>query len=69
MTENLLLLKGSFDLLQYQKTCNKLDDIVSKYNNTYHSTSKMKPVYTKSNTYIDSSQEIKGIVRSFHQKN
>ena len=25
----------------------KLDDIVSKYNNTYHSTIKMKPVYTK----------------------
>ena len=34
----------------------KLDDIVSKYNNTYHSTIKMKPVYTKSNTYIDSSK-------------
>ena len=31
----------------------KLDDIVNKYNNTYHSTIKMKPVHVKSNTYID----------------
>ena len=31
----------------------KLDDIVNKYNNTYHSTIKMKPVYVKPNTYID----------------
>ena len=37
---------------------NKLDDIVNKYNNTYHSTIKMKPVDAKSNTYIDSSKEI-----------
>ena len=36
----------------------KLDDIVSKYNNTYHNTTKMKPVDVKSNTYIDSSKEI-----------
>ena len=36
----------------------KLDDIVNKYNNTYHSTIKMKPVDVKSNTYIDSSEEI-----------
>ena len=35
----------------------KLDDIVTKYNNTYHSTIKMKPVDVKSNTYIDSSKE------------
>ena len=33
----------------------KLDDIINKYNNTYHSTIKMKPVDVKSNTYIDSS--------------
>ena len=32
---------------------NKLDDIVTKYNNTYHSTMKMKPVDVKSSTYID----------------
>ena len=30
----------------------KLDDIVNKYNNTYHSTNKLKPVNTKSSTYI-----------------
>ena len=36
----------------------KLDDIVTKYNNTYHSTIKMKPVDVKSSTYIDSSKEI-----------
>ena len=33
-------------------------DIVRKYNNTYHSTIKMKPVDGKSNTYTDSSKEI-----------
>ena len=31
----------------------KLDDIVNKYNNTYHNTIKMKPFDVKSNTYID----------------
>ena len=36
----------------------KLDDIVNKCNNTYHSTIKMKPVDVKSNTCIDSSKEI-----------
>ena len=35
-----------------------LDDIVNKYNNTYHSTIKMKPFDVESNTYIDSSKEI-----------
>ena len=33
----------------------KLDDIVNKYNNIYHSTIKIKHVDAKSNTYIDSS--------------
>ena len=33
----------------------KLDHIVNKYNNTYHGTIKMKPVDTKSSTYIDHS--------------
>ena len=37
---------------------NKLDDIVNKYNNTYHSTIKMKPVDVKWNTYIYSSKKI-----------
>ena len=32
---------------------NKLDDIVNKYNNTFHSTIKMKSVDIKSSTYID----------------
>ena len=36
----------------------KLFDIVNKYNNTYHSTIKMKPVDVKSDTYIESSKEI-----------
>ena len=31
----------------------KLDDIDNKYNNTYHSTIKMKPVDVESSTYID----------------
>ena len=36
----------------------KVDDIVNKYNNTYHKTIKMKPVNVKSNTYISSNKEI-----------
>ena len=36
----------------------KLDDIVHKYNNTYHTASKMKPADVKTNTCIDSSKEI-----------
>ena len=36
----------------------KLDDIVKKYNNTYHTTIKMKPVDVKDNTYIDVKKEI-----------
>ena len=35
----------------------KLDHIVNKYNNTYHSTIKMKPVDVKARTYINSSKE------------
>ena len=34
----------------------KLDDIVNKYNHTYHSTINMKLVDLKWNTYIDSGQ-------------
>ena len=34
----------------------KLDNIVDKYSNTYHSTIKMKPLDIKSRTYIDSSK-------------
>ena len=36
----------------------KLDDILNKYNNTYHSTIEMKTVDIKSSTYNDSSKEI-----------
>ena len=35
-----------------------LNNIVNKYNNTNHSTTKMKPVDVKSRTYTDSSKEI-----------
>ena len=34
----------------------RLDDIVNKYNNTYHTTTKMKPVDIKSITYVDCSK-------------
>ena len=36
----------------------KLDDIVDKYNNTYHTTIKMKPIDVKDNTYINIDKEI-----------
>ena len=37
---------------------NKLDDIVNKYNNTYHSTIQMKPVDVRLNTHIDFDKKI-----------
>ena len=36
----------------------KLDDIINKYNNTFHRTIKIKPVDVKPNTYIDFSKKI-----------
>ena len=36
----------------------KLDDIVDEYNNTYHTTIKMKPIDVKDNAYINASKEI-----------
>ena len=36
----------------------KLDDIVGDYNNKYHRTTKMKPVYVKNNPYIDFKKEV-----------
>ena len=36
----------------------KFDDIVKKYNNTYHTSIKMKPVDVKDNTYINFKKEI-----------
>ena len=35
----------------------KLDDIVDEYNNTYHTTIKMKPANVKDNTYINADKE------------
>ena len=35
----------------------KLDDMVSEYNNTYNRTIKMKPIDVKDNTYVDSKRE------------
>ena len=36
----------------------KLDDIVNKYNNTYHSTIKIKPADVKSSTCINFSKKM-----------
>ena len=36
----------------------KLDDIVNKYNNTYHRTTTMRPIHVKDNTYIDFEKEV-----------
>ena len=35
----------------------KLDDIVNKYNNTYHETIKIKPVDVKPSIYLDFKEE------------
>ena len=45
----------------------KLDDIVNKYNNTYHNTIKIMPVDVKSSTYIEI--KIGNIVRILTYKN
>ena len=39
-------------------TLTQLDDIVNKYNNTYHSTIKMKPIEVKASTYIGFNKKI-----------
>ena len=36
----------------------KLNNIVKEYNNTYHTSIKMKPVDVKDNTYINFEQEV-----------
>ena len=36
----------------------KLNTIANKYNNTYHTTIKMKPIDVKDNTYINTNKEI-----------
>ena len=43
----------------------KLDDIVKKYNNIYHTSIKMKPVDVKDNTYIDFKKEVNDKNRKF----
>ena len=43
----------------------KLDDIVNKYNTTYHRTIKMKPVDVKPSTYIDTSKKINDEILNF----
>ena len=35
----------------------KLDDIANEYNNAYHTTTKMKPIDVKDNTYINTDKE------------
>ena len=35
----------------------KLNDIVKEYNNTYHTSIKMKPVYVEDDTYSDFKKE------------
>ena len=37
---------------------NKLDDILNKYNNKFHSTIRIKSLDVKSSTYIDFNKEI-----------
>ena len=76
MKENLLLLKDSLEpeknktykyitLVSQNVHTDKLDDIVDKYNNTYHSTIKMKPADVKSSTYIDPNKEMNDIDPKF----
>ena len=43
----------------------KLDEIVKKYNNTYHSTIKMKPANVKVNRYIDFDKRITKKILNF----
>ena len=43
----------------------KLGDAVNKYDNIYHSTIKMKPVYVKLSIYINSNKEINNIDPKF----
>ena len=43
----------------------KLDDIVDEYNNTYHTTIKMKLIDVKDNIYINTDKEINNKDRKF----
>ena len=69
--ENLLLLKVYqnlkkqnlyvYDFNIKNVYIDKLDDIANKYNNTYHSTIRMKPVDVKQSTYIEKAFVIKKV--------
>ena len=55
-----MLLKNFIRTLKnkiYNVYIDKLDDIINKYNNTYHRTIEMKPINFNSNTYIDFNKE------------
>ena len=43
----------------------KLDDIANEYNNAYHTTTKMKPIDVKDNTYINTDKETNDKDRKF----
>ena len=65
MKESPLLLKDLLEpsrikFIKYIKNVyiDKLDDVVYKYNDTYHRAIKMNPADVKSNTHINSSKEI-----------
>ena len=51
-------------LFQKNVYIDKLYDIVDEYNNTYHSTIKMKPVGVRDNKYIDFNKEVNDKVQS-----
>ena len=45
-------------LVSKNEYINKLDDIVSEYNNTCYGTIKMKPFDVENNTYINFNKEV-----------
>ena len=66
MKQNMLLLEDLLELFKKNSVymtsisknvyIDKLHDIVNKYNNSYHSTIKLKLTDVKSNTYINSTR-------------
>ena len=66
MKQNILLLEDLLELFKKNSVymtsisknvyIDKLHDIVNKYNNSYHSTIKLKLTDVKSNTYINSTK-------------
>ena len=45
-------------LVSKNEYINKLDDLVSEYNNTCHGTIKMRPFDVENNTYINFNKEV-----------